>query len=298
MLSAAHIRRYRDQGYLLVEGVLDAATLARVNGETDRLIAAAGGLDRATHLTDDLYDLEDSHRPDAPRVRRLKRPDLVSPVFGDLVRHPRVLQILTGLLGPDVRLQTTKLNVKAAGYGAAVEWHQDWAFYPCTNDSGLAIGVMLSDTGPDNGPLLVYPGSHTGPTHDHHHNGRFVGAMDLAASGLDPADAVAVTGPAGAVSVHHVRLVHGSDLNRSARDRRMLFMEYMAADAWPIAGGRGNFESLEEFNSRMVAGSPTLRARLEPAPVRIPLPQPETYGSIYEIQKGVGHRAFAVADDH
>jgi len=293
MLSTADIQRYHSQGYLLVEGVLDATEVAGINRETDSLIAAAHGLAGP----DDLYDLEDSHRPDAPRVRRLKRPDLVSPLFAGLVRHPRVIRVLTALLGPDVRLQTTKLNVKAANYGAAVEWHQDWAFYPSTNDSGLAVGVMLSDTRPDNGPLLVYPGSHTGSTHDHHNDGRFVGAMNLSASGLDPADAVAITGPAGAVSVHHVRLVHGSDLNRSRRDRRMLFMEYIAADSWPITGGRGLFEGLTEFNNRMVAGQPTMEARVVPTPVRIPLPEPDHYGSIYEIQKGIGRRAFAVAED-
>ena len=40
--------------------------------------------------------------------------------------------LLQALLGPTVRLQTTKLNTKAPGGGAAVEWHQDWAFYPHT----------------------------------------------------------------------------------------------------------------------------------------------------------------------
>ena len=82
-------------------------------------------------------------------------------------------------MGPSgVRYQTGKLNMKAAGYGAAVEWHQDWAFYPHTNDDLLAIGIYLDDCGPDNGPLMVIPGSHRWPISDHHSEGVFCGAID------------------------------------------------------------------------------------------------------------------------
>ena len=70
--------------------------------------------------------------------------------------------------GPTVRLQTTKLNTKAPGGGAAVEWHQDWAFYPHTNDDLLAIGLILADVDEANGPLMVIPGSHKGPTLEPH----------------------------------------------------------------------------------------------------------------------------------
>src|SRR5439155_1087379 len=82
-----------------------------------------------------------------------------------------------------------KLNMKSAGYGAPVEWHQDWAFYPHTNDDLAAVGIMLDDCEMDNGPMLVVPGSHNGPVYDHHGpDGRFCGAMDpahLAESGGD-----------------------------------------------------------------------------------------------------------------
>ena len=44
-----------------------------------------------------------------------------------------------------VRFDTGKLNMKSAGYGAPVEWHQDWAFYPHTNDDLAAVGIMIDD---------------------------------------------------------------------------------------------------------------------------------------------------------
>ena len=45
--------------------------------------------------------------------------------------------------GPNVRHQNIKLNIKAAEYGSPVEWHQDWAFYPHTNQGVLAAAVMI-----------------------------------------------------------------------------------------------------------------------------------------------------------
>ena len=74
-----------------------------------------------------------------------------------------ILAPVRDLIGPDLRLHTTKLNMKSAGYGAAVEWHQDFAFYPHTNDDVLAVGVILDDMGMENGPLMVFPGSQEGP---------------------------------------------------------------------------------------------------------------------------------------
>ena len=73
-----------------------------------------------------------------------------------------------------------------------------------------------------------------------------------------------------------------SAFNRSGRARRFLLQAYAAADAWPLADLKGG---LDGFNEKIVRGEPTLAPRIEPAPVRIPLPLPETQGSIYEIQK-------------
>lgn len=78
-----------------------------------------------------------------------------------------------------MRLHGTKINLKSPHYGSAVEWYQDWAFYPHTKDDLLAVGVMLDDISLENGLLLVIPGSHKGAVWDHHSpDGFFCGAMD------------------------------------------------------------------------------------------------------------------------
>jgi ectoine hydroxylase len=290
-LTPDQIAFYREQGYLLLEGRVPEDTLRAIRAEIDRFTEMARGLT----ASDDRLDLEDSHRPDAPRLRRVKLPHTQSQVIDGLMRSDAILAPVRDLIGPNLRLQTTKLNMKSAGFGAAVEWHQDWAFYPYTNDDVLAVGVLIDDMTEANGPLMVFPGTHRGPALDHHHDGVFAGAVDLEASGFDLADAVPLMGPAGSISIHHARILHGSALNTSTRDRRIIFYEMMAADAFPIVGGRGKWEGLEEFDSRMLCGAPTLEPRIVPCPMRVAFPDGPTQGSIYEVQKAMGRRSFATA---
>src|SRR5690349_4018917 len=186
------------------------------------LIAKAKGVAKHT----DEYHLEPTHTPEHPRVRRIKKPTSVHPVFWEFAKSPKMIDVLTRLLGPNVRLHGSKLNIKAPQYGSPVEWHQDWAFYPHTNDDLLAVGIMLDDCELENGPLMVMPGTHKGPVYDHHADGYFCGAMDPDAAGLDFAQAVPLTAPAGSMSFHHVRAVHGSAQNTSSKPRQLLLFEF------------------------------------------------------------------------
>ncbi len=279
---------YKDNGYLVLEARIPEDTIAAIRGEITRFEDEA----RTMTASNERIDLETTHTPEDPRLRRIKLPHTTSDVVRDLLHSDEVLAPVRDLIGPDLRLHTTKLNMKSAGFGAAIEWHQDFAFYPHTNDDVLAVGVMIDDMAEENGPLMVFPGTHKGPIFDHHQNGVFAGAMSLDAAALDLKDAATLTGPAGSISIHHGRIVHGSALNTSARDRRILFLEMMAADAFPIMGSMTTFPSIDDYNTRMLCGTPTLTPRVAPVPVRIPQPQPERAGSIYEIQEQIKAPSF------
>ncbi|MFO1350673.1 MAG: phytanoyl-CoA dioxygenase family protein [Gammaproteobacteria bacterium] len=285
MISDRDVRFYKEHGYLLVSDVLSHEQITALRADVEDIVAKA----YQVTANNDVYDLEDSHSQQQPRVRRIKTPHVFLPSAGKLASDPKLVSILTKLIGPGVRLQTSKLNMKAAGYGAPVEWHQDWAFYPHTNDDLLAVGVMLDDVTSDNGALLVIPGTHTGPIYDHHADGFFCGAMDPETCGVDFSKAVALTGTAGSMTFHHVRLVHGSALNRSSRPRRLLLYQYTAVDAWPLVQP---VTDIRDYDRLIVAGEATLTPRLAEVPVRIPLPPAPHQGSIYENQKGSGRRYF------
>ena len=288
VLNGDQVGFYEENGYLVLENRLDAGMIEAVRAEIARLEQFAVGMTES----DDRIDLEDSHRPDDPRVRRIKLPHTQSRLFNELLHSDTILAPVRDLIGPDLRLHTTKLNMKSAGYGAAIEWHQDFAFYPHTNDDVLAVALIIDDMKLENGPLMVFPGSHKGPIHDHHDDGVFAGGMNMKQSGLDPADAVPLTGPAGSISIHHARIVHGSAQNLSDSPRRLMFFEVMAADAFPVMGGMTRFADIEAYDELMLCGVPTLAPRLADVPIRIPQPQPDRNRSIYEIQKNLSGSGF------
>jgi ectoine hydroxylase-related dioxygenase (phytanoyl-CoA dioxygenase family) len=286
MISQALVDTYHRDGFVVVPEVMSKAELAEMRAVIDGIVAGAANVE--TH--DDVYDLEPGHTRQAPKVRRIKTPHKVHAIFDGLVRSRKVTDICKALIGRDLRLHGSKLNMKSAKYGSPVEWHQDWAFYPHTNDDILAIGVLLDDTTLENGPLLCVPGSHRGPVWNHHDDeGYFCGAIDPRDLTAEIPRALPCIGPAGSMSFHHVRTLHGSAQNVSDRPRNLLLYEVAAADAWPLAG----VKDIAEFDSRLLTGTgPTIVPRLAPVPARMPLPPPKRQGSIYETQLGAPERAF------
>ena len=278
VVPESQAEEYKDKGYIVVEDIFSAEDVQAMKNALGELIESASGLTDHTSV----IDLEPNHHPDRPRVRRIKEPFKNHPVFNEMAHHPRLVSALRSLVGPAFRMHGSKINLKSAEYGSPVEWHQDWAFYPHTNDDVLAVGVMLDDMTEDNGPLLCIPGSHKGPTYDHHQDGRFVGAMDPDhCPDLDKAELI--TGKAGACSFHHVRTVHGSGQNTSGRDRTLLLFQIAAADAWDIRG-LGKDTNWDEYAATFIAGEPCLEPRVVETPIRLPYPPPLKGGSIYESQ--------------
>ena len=272
-VSAEQVAAYRRDGYIAFDRFLEPAEVADLQRVTDEFVDRS----RAVTSHTDVFDLEPGHSPDAPRLRRLKAPHRQHAVYDQLLRNPRILDVVEQLLGHGVRFQNTKLNMKSPEFGSPVGWHQDWAFYPHTNDDVLAVGIAIDDMTVENGCLMVVPGSHRGPTYDHHEDGVFVGVI---ASSEVGAGAVPIELHAGGISIHHARLLHGSAPNRSTRPRRFLLFEYCSADAWPLLGA-GDWDS---YHARLLRGAEPAEPRVREAPIRIPLPVPARGGSIYELQ--------------
>jgi ectoine hydroxylase-related dioxygenase (phytanoyl-CoA dioxygenase family) len=273
VLSAGEVDQYRSKGYLVVEQVLSGAQVTALRQAADEWVEAS----RAVKDNGDVFDLEPGHGPEHPQVRRIKNPASIHQAYDAVMRSGQVLEVVAQLIGPNIRYQSTKLNMKSAGVGSAVEWHQDWAFYPHTNDDVLAVGVAIDDMNLDNGCLMVMSGSHCGPVLDHHCAGRFVGSVDP--SLIDPAGCTPLEAHAGAITIHHVRLLHGSAPNISGRPRRLFLIEYVAGDSWPLLGS--DWQSLQQHQLRGLTGPVP---RMESIPVRLPLPPSERSGSIYEVQ--------------
>src|SRR6516165_3909862 len=119
MLTGAQRAAYDRDGFIVVPDVFSAEDIAELRRVTDEFVAASA----TVTVNDPVYDLEDTHSADEPRVRRLKAPHAIHPVYMRASRHSKIVELLTDLWG-SLRFDTGKLNMKSAGYGAPIEWHR------------------------------------------------------------------------------------------------------------------------------------------------------------------------------
>lgn len=289
-LTDQQIADYRKNGFIGVNDIFSEDEVAQLVEVTEKFVQQSAELTEHSEMFD--LDFAAGHSPESPNFRRIKEPHVHHPVYEAAMRKEGLLDIIEQLIGPNIKLHHTKLNMKAPGGGAQVEWHTDWGFYPATNDDILEIGLTFDDMEIENGCLMGIPGSHTWPALDHHQDGYFIGAVSE--DDFDMEEAVPIRLKAGGVSIHHVRTLHGSAPNISDRPRRLLLMGYQAADAWPLTG----VADWDKWTADILRGEPTNQPRLENVPVRMPLPRmPGGAGSIFELQENLKKSHFSTELD-
>lgn len=290
MLTADEVARYERDGYLVRRHAIDPALLADLVAATHAFEAEARGLDLNGSPTIEVDDVA-SRAAGVTLIRRIKSPHLHHPTFARALAEPALLDLVEPLIGPDIRWHHTKLNAKQPAGSGHVEWHTDWGYYPHTNCDLLEISIALDPSTEANGCLRVLPGSHRGPALDHTENGVFVGAVPPGS--FDHDATVALELEPGDISIHHVRLLHGSGRNRTDGPRRLLLQGYAAADTWPLMA-QHQPSDWPEWDERILRGSPTPEARLDGSPVRVPLPVIPALG-LFDTQRRLSESHFADA---
>ena len=277
MLADAQIEQFRRAGYLMVPDVLTLQEVRQLNEAIDCMVVASATI----MADDDMYNLEPGHRAECPRVRGLYDPFAIDRLFFDISRSAAVLDIVESLIGPNLRHDCAFVNLKPAQGGSPVQWHQDFALLPYTNDDVVVCGLALTDSTEQNGCLQVIPGSHLGPILDHHQDGVLIGAVQPDDHQFEPSHAVPFEVPAGGMSIHHCRLLHSSAPNRSATDRRIYFLDYAAADAYRIE----ERSDLSETDRRIVRGNPNRVARM--MTLSFPVPGLRKEKVVFNLQAGL-----------
>lgn len=172
---------------------------------------------------------------------RLQKPHLLYPWLADLVFHDTVLDAVEDLHGPDLFCWSSSLFAKAATSGSFVSWHQDSTYWGLSRPDVVTAWVALTPSNADNGALEVISGTHHLDQLPH----RDTFATDnLLTRGQEIAVDVGDATPStielqpGEMSLHHVRLVHGSAPNRSD-DRRIGFaMRFIPTSVAQVVGDR------------------------------------------------------------
>ncbi len=239
VLTAEQLDRYRERGYLLVEGAVSDDWLARLRAASDEFVEESRSLTTSSKK----LDVEPDHTAAAPRLRRLTSPVDHHRTFAEFSLHGPVAQIALDLLGALARYHHSKLNYKWSDGGEAVEWHQDIQYWPHTDFTPLTIGVYLNDVDDEMGPMGIVPGSHTGELYNLYADDDTTWTGSIRASDLpkiDLSSAEYLNGPAGSITVHNCGCVHGSLPNNSGRVRPLLLQTYSAHDSYPLLGVGAN----------------------------------------------------------
>jgi hypothetical protein len=256
MLNTEQVERYQRDGFLLDE--VDAWVEESRSHDKPFGQPTIDGRPR--------FDMGAEHTAGHPALRRINNPSDISDAFADVMRMSAQVDMVADLVGPDVKFHHCKVNVKLPGGATVVDYHQDFAYTPHTNDDVVTALLLLDAMTPENGCLTVAPGSHRGPLYSLFDRDRFTGAVEAKAQEELRANEVSIAGPAGAVCLMHSRLAHGSEANRSDRRRGLYICVYSAADAVPIAPN-----PMPNPNAgTIVRGRKARRARLTEASIELP----------------------------
>ncbi|MGH8629874.1 MAG: phytanoyl-CoA dioxygenase family protein [Burkholderiales bacterium] len=217
MLSTEEIRHYQDRGYVIPRYRLPADVVSRLRDGVDRVLA--------------IYT--DVAQED------LANPHMIPPSGGtdanpflEAARNASVLDMVGQLLGPDLILWITRILCKPPVNGREVPWHQDGEYWPMRPLATCSVWIAIDPVSIENGCMRFIPGSHKRQELYRHHTTdrkNLVLNLELDQDQFDESSAVNVELEAGQMSLHDVRLIHGSLANASGRRRAALIMRYMPA---------------------------------------------------------------------
>ena len=226
LVSDADVQSYREQGYLVVPGLVSPEEVEVLRADALRVCRGEYPHPNLEPMPAGLTDDE---------VLRgflcIHQPHKVSPVMLDRgVRHAGLARVLSRLIGPDVKCMQSMLFVKPPGFQGQA-WHQDEIFIP-TRDRSLTGGwIALDDATLENGCMWVLPGSHQWALYDqrpHDDPEEFDFAPE--SYGFDDSAEVPVEAKTGDAVFFNGYLLHRSRKNRSGVFRRVLVNHYM--NAW------------------------------------------------------------------
>jgi non-heme Fe2+,alpha-ketoglutarate-dependent halogenase len=166
---------------------------------------------------------------------------LVFTWLDDLIRHPGILDAVEDIIGPDILCWGTSFFIKEARNPSYVSWHQDSTYWGLEPADIVTAWVALSESSLANGAMRVIPGSHKLPQYPHRDtfapNNLLSRGQEISVE-VDERQALALPLKPGEMSLHHVRLVHGSDPNPSDQRRIGFAIRYLPTYVRQVVGTR------------------------------------------------------------
>jgi ectoine hydroxylase-related dioxygenase (phytanoyl-CoA dioxygenase family) len=236
MLTEGQVDFYREHGYLHVPAVFSEAETAALSTALNWIIdtwatrsSGWSGPWREKYMT-----AEVEKRSELVSLHDLQ---FYSSEWCRAVTHPRMTEVLSDLLGPNVELHHSTLHVKPPETGHPFPMHQDDPFYPHTDGRYVDVLVHLDDTFHENGEIRFLDGSHK--------HGKLQHITQTEAGPCSPhlptdryrlEDTVAVPAKAGDIVCFSIFTVHGSYINTTDRSRRLVRVGYRDPENRQLGG--------------------------------------------------------------
>ncbi len=158
-VSVEQYRQFREQGFLVIKGLIPPEDVQEMNDYMDDMLAGRRALDGALIMAG--FGLKPNSPDDWARAHMLHR---LSPVHERFLLHPRVLDGLEALIGPDVLALQSMLFFKRPGQPGQ-GYHQDSYYLPTFPDTLCGAWQALTPATLENGCLWYAPGSQHEPVY-------------------------------------------------------------------------------------------------------------------------------------
>ncbi len=172
--------------------------------------------------------------------RMNQKPHLILPWAHAIVTHPRVLDAVESVLGPDILCWGSQFFMKGAGDAAFVSWHQDGTYWGLSSPDVVTAWIAFTPSLRESGCMRVVPGTqraqvaHT----DSFAKDNLLSRGQEVMVAVNEAEAVDIVLEPGEMSLHHVLIVHGSEPNRATWPRIGFAIRYVPTHIRQVNGER------------------------------------------------------------
>ena len=211
-LTAEQVAQYRRDGYLFPIDCLRPEEVAFYRGRLEAFEAEQG----------DTF----GKLPDLVRSKS----HLLFTWMDQLVRHPKVLDAVESLIGPNILIYHLTSWLKEPGEAAHVSWHQDGTYFGLDRPEQITAWIALTDATEAMGCVKVLPGSHVigqQPHADSFTQGNLLSRGQTIQARLDYKNFALMPLQAGQISLHHTHIVHCSEPNRTDERRIGIGVSYI-----------------------------------------------------------------------
>lgn len=225
-LTKAQYDRFNQDGYLVIDGFLNPATVKAVEeGIAHRsakmsTLTSDQGAFNLEKVGDDSFNRQASaKRPGM--LRKIQGAVLEVPAIRDVFTSPKMLDCMEDLMGPDIYYHSSKVMFKPAGGGAAKPWHQDAAYWTQYASNQITVWIAIHDSNAENGCVWAIPGSQKLGIIPHSEV-----ELQVTEAQIEVAKAIPVPVKPGGMLIFHSLVLHMSHKNLSQQDRWAIICDY------------------------------------------------------------------------